>query len=120
MKINSFREIPDEKILIVGGHARGNHAIKYAKNIINGLPQNVNRLGYFPRRNLINLYVRRKGLICTAFDEDFGRTPVEAMASGTPVVAVNEGGFRETVTEITGLLINADLHRFTEVVKFST
>ena len=110
--------MPDEKILIVGGHARGNHAVKYAKNIINGLPQNVNILGEISEQELINLYVRRKGLICTAFDEDFGLTPVEAMASGKPVVAVNEGGFRETVTEKTGLLINADLHSTIEAVKF--
>jgi glycosyltransferase involved in cell wall biosynthesis len=43
---------------------------------------------------------------------------VEAMASGKPVIAVNEGGFRETVTEKTGLLINADLHSIIEAIKF--
>lgn len=38
-------------------------------------------------------------------DEDFGLTPVEAMASGKPVVAVDKGGFRETVIPGTGLLV---------------
>jgi glycosyltransferase involved in cell wall biosynthesis len=51
-------------------------------------------------------------------DEDFGMTPVEAMASGKPVVAVNEGGFKETVTEKTGILINADVPSVIEAVKF--
>ena len=46
-----------------------------------------------------------RGFICTAIDEDFGLTPLEAMASGKPVVAVDEGGFRETVTPQTGVLI---------------
>ena len=59
-----------------------------------------------------------QGLHLHCLDEDFGLTPVEAMASGKPVVAVNEGGFRETVTEKTGLLINADLHSTIEAVKF--
>ena len=39
------------------------------------------------------------------------------MASEKPVVAVEKGGFRETVTEETGLLINADLQSITEAVK---
>jgi glycosyltransferase involved in cell wall biosynthesis len=36
-------------------------------------------------------------LVATAQDEDFGLAPVEAMASGKAVVAVDEGGFRESV-----------------------
>ncbi len=117
LQINAFREMPDEKLIIVGGYAKGDHAEKYAKNIINWLPQNVNILGEISEQELIDLYARCKGLICTALDEDFGLTPVEAMASGKPVVAVNEGGFRETVTEKTGLLINADLHSTIEAIK---
>lgn len=52
------------------------------------------------------LYAKAKGFIALARDEDFGITPVEAMASGTPVIAYNGGGFRETVVNgVTGLLI---------------
>ncbi len=50
---------------------------------------------------------RCRGLLCTAMDEDFGLTPLEAMASGKAVVAVDEGGFRETVTPQTGFLVSA-------------
>jgi glycosyltransferase involved in cell wall biosynthesis len=110
--------MPDEKLIIVGGYAKGDHAEKYAKNISNKLPYNVSILGEVSEQELIDLYASCKGFICTALDEDFGLTPVEAMASGKPVVAVNEGGFRETVTEKTGLLINADLHSTIEAVKF--
>lgn len=35
--------------------------------------------------------------------EDFGITPVEAMAAGAPVIALGEGGVTETVTEKTGI-----------------
>jgi glycosyltransferase involved in cell wall biosynthesis len=48
---------------------------------------------------------------CLAFinpqEEDFGITPVEAMASGRPVLAYNKGGVKETVIEgQTGLFFN--------------
>ncbi len=40
-----------------------------------------------------------KAFIAAATDEDFGITPVEAMATGTPVVAFRGGGYLETVVE---------------------
>lgn len=50
------------------------------------------------------LYANAAALVTAAHD-DFGLTPLEAMGFGTPVVAVDEGGYRETVQhEETGLL----------------
>lgn len=119
LQIDAFREIPEEKLIIVGGYSEGDHAKSYAKNVINNLPENVKLLGEVSEAELLDLYSRCKGFICTAMDEDFGMTPVEAMASGKPVVAVNEGGFKETVVDgKTGLLINADVHSVIEAVKF--
>lgn len=40
-----------------------------------------------------------KAFIAMAQDEDFGITPVEAMAVGTPVIAYRGGGYLETVVE---------------------
>lgn len=117
LQIEAFRKMPDEKLIIVGGYAKGDHAEKYAKSISNTLPHNVEIAGEISEKELIDLYSRCRGFICTALDEDFGLTPVEAMASGKPVVAVNEGGFRETVTIETGLLVNADLKSIIEAVK---
>ena len=46
-------------------------------------------------------------------NEDFGITPVEAMAAGAPVIAVDAGGTRETVVDgKTGWLVAADRDRF--------
>lgn len=45
--------------------------------------------------------------LIVASDEDFGITPVEALAAGTPVIALRRGGLMETVTENeTGLFFN--------------
>lgn len=51
-------------------------------------------------------YARAKALIFTA-EEDFGIVPVEAMASGRPVLAFGKGGVLDTVDPgITGLFFN--------------
>jgi glycosyltransferase involved in cell wall biosynthesis len=61
-------------------------------------------------KELRNLYARCKAFIITSRDEPFGMAPVEAMASGKPVVAVKEGGCMETVIDgITGLLVKPDV-----------
>ena len=88
--------MPDEKLTIVGCYAKGDHAEKCAKNVTTGIPQNVttgipqnvNILWEISEQELIDLYARCKSLIFTAFDEDLGLTPMEAIASGKPFVAV--------------------------------
>ena len=109
LQFEVFRRLPQEKLVIVGGYAREDHAAKYHNRLIKDIPDNVKMLGAVPEEELIDLYARCRGLICTAVDEDFGLTPLEAMASGKPVVAVNEGGFKETVVHgKTGLLAQAE------------
>lgn len=55
---------------------------------------------------LVSLLSRASLLIYTSRLEPFGYAPLEANACGTPVVAVAEGGVRETVrNEINGLLV---------------
>jgi glycosyltransferase involved in cell wall biosynthesis len=116
LQIEAFRALPDERLVIVGGYAEGDHASRYATRLLANLPGNVEIRGEVSEQELIDLYARCRGHICTAIDEDFGLTPVEAMASGKPVVAVNEGGFRETVTDRTGMLVQADSGSIREAI----
>ena len=63
--------------------------------------------------HLVHLYNRAKLTLCGAVMEPFGLTPVESMACGTPVVAVREGGFRESVSHgEVGYLSDRDPARF--------
>ena len=103
--------MPNENLIIVGGFAKGDHASKYVSSIINDLPHNVKLLGSITEEELIELYANCKGLITTAIDEDFGMTPIEAMASGKPIIAVKEGGYLESVIDgVTGILIKPNIY----------
>ena len=49
--------------------------------------------------------------------EDFGMVPVEAMACGTPVVALNRGGALETVVEgVSGAVVPDDLNEYVRAI----
>lgn len=58
----------------------------------NRLGANVEFMGRASEEELIDLYSRCKAFIFSAIDEDFGMVPLEAMASGKPVLCINEGG----------------------------
>jgi glycosyltransferase involved in cell wall biosynthesis len=45
---------------------------------------------------MIKILQKAKALVFAA-DEDFGILPVEAQSCGTPVIALNRGGLKETV-----------------------
>jgi glycosyltransferase involved in cell wall biosynthesis len=117
LQVEAFRKMPDDKLIIVGGYARGDHAAQYAEKIGSGLPPNVTLLGEAGGEELRDLYAWCRGHICTALDEDYGLTPLEAMASGKPVVAVDEGGYRETVTPETGILVRPEVEEICAAVR---
>ena len=62
-----------------------------------------------PDTELAVLYSRADVTVCASRLEPFGLTPLESMACGTPVVAVAQGGFRETVVDgVNGFLVDRD------------
>ncbi|MGB9911651.1 MAG: glycosyltransferase [Microgenomates group bacterium] len=61
--------------------------------------KNVEFLGWVTEEEKWRLLAGCKAFICAATDEDFGITPLEAMAVGRPVIAFRGGGYLETVIE---------------------
>jgi glycosyltransferase involved in cell wall biosynthesis len=62
----------------------------------------VDFLGPLPNDAIADLYSKCRAFVFPGV-EDFGITPLEAMAAGAPVIAYAEGGALETVTEKTGV-----------------
>jgi glycosyltransferase involved in cell wall biosynthesis len=117
LQIEAFRHMPGERLIIVGGYAKGDHATSYADRLLRDLPPNVSLMGEIGEDELRDLYARCRGHICTSVDEDYGLTPVEAMASGKPVVATREGGYLETMTPETGILVEAKVDQIRDAVR---
>lgn len=60
---------------------------------------NIEFLGAITNEERNQLTAKAKAFVVAATDEDFGITPVEAMACGCPVIAYRGGGYLETVIE---------------------
>ena len=62
---------------------------------------------------LVERYQRALATCCAARLEPFGLTPLESMASGTPAIAVRQGGFRESIEDgVTGWLVEPAAEAF--------
>jgi len=118
LQLEAFKMMPDEKLVIIGGHVEGDVSEQYMGKILGMLPENVSAAGVVDEDELVGLYAGCRGFVTTSMDEDFGLTAVEAMASGKAVVAVDEGGYRETIVHgKTGYLVRPDPHAIADAVR---
>lgn len=89
-----------QKLIIIGSGRQE----KYLKKISNS--QYVKFAGSVNDLQLLNYYQHATALICPQV-EDYGLTPLESMACGTPIIAFNDGGIKETVINYkTGLFFD--------------
>ena len=87
--VEAFSHMPDKKLIVIGsGSEMEKIKAKAAKNI--------EIMGFQPDDVIQDLMRRAKAFVFAA-EEDFGITPVEAQACGTPVIAFGKGGVLETV-----------------------
>lgn len=60
-------------------------------------------------RELRSLYAKSNIVLCFGYNEPFGLIPIEAMACGATVIALNEGGYKDSVKNgKTGVLVEKD------------
>lgn len=95
--VEAFSKMPDKKLVVVGDGPD----LEKIKNIAT---PNIHILGYQNFDALKSLMSRAKAFVFAA-EEDFGIVVIEAMACGTPVIALNKAGTAETVIhDKTGVL----------------
>lgn len=87
--VEAFSQMPNKKLVVIGD---GSEMMK----IKSKATRNVEILGYQPDHVMQEHMQKAKAFVFAA-EEDFGITPVEAQACGTPVIAYGKGGALETV-----------------------
>jgi glycosyltransferase involved in cell wall biosynthesis len=87
--VQAFAQMPDKQLVVIGDGPDFEKVKALA-------PANVQILGYQSDAVLKNHMQRAKAFVFAA-EEDFGITPVEAQACGTPVIAFGKGGALETI-----------------------
>lgn len=87
--VEAFSCMPDKKLIVIGD---GSEMFKIKAKAT----QNIEILGYQPN-SVMEQHMKKAKAFVFAAEEDFGITPVEAQACGTPVIAFGKGGALETI-----------------------
>jgi glycosyltransferase involved in cell wall biosynthesis len=87
--VQAFAQMPDKQLVVIGDGPDFDKVKALA-------PANVQILGYQSDAVLKDHMQRARAFVFAA-EEDFGITPVEAQACGTPVIAFGKGGALETI-----------------------
>lgn len=108
--VKAFNELKKDLIIIGDGPEK--------KRLEKTAGKTIKFLGWAEDKVLKNYYSNAKAFIFPG-EEDFGITPVEAQASGTPVIGYGKGGILETVIDgKTGVLFyNQNVEDLVEAVK---
>jgi len=89
--VEAFNTMPDKTLVVIGKGEEYKEIKRIAK-------KNIQLLGYQDDKSL-KKYMQKASAFVYAAIEDFGIVPIEAMATGTPVIALNDGGTAETVID---------------------
>ena len=92
----AFKAMPEKRLIMIGDGPE----LERVKAV---QAPNVEILGYQSAASLQHYLSKACGFVFAGI-EDFGIVLVEALASGTPVIAFGQGGAMEIVTEKTGVL----------------
>jgi glycosyltransferase involved in cell wall biosynthesis len=108
--MEAFRDLPFRLTMVGVGPLR--------EQLMHRRPDNVQIRGWVSREELAAHFARASGFIHIG-EEDFGITMVEALAAGTPVIALDRGGARDIIRdEVDGLLLEEpDLETLRDAVR---
>jgi glycosyltransferase involved in cell wall biosynthesis len=98
----------DSRLLIIGP-VYSSHQEYFDQHIKPHLNEKILYLGFVEQKNLVRYFQKAKAfLMPIQWEEPFGLTMAEAMACGTPVIALNRGSVPEVlVNKKTGYIVNS-------------
>lgn len=111
LQITAFRN--SGKKLVIVGDGPDKHRLETIACAHNS---NVNFLGRVSDRELRDLYARCTAFIFTSRDEPLGLAPVEALASGKPILCISEGGPLEYLNDGKNCLLFNDATQLREII----
>lgn len=117
--IKAIAHIPENQRpkLVLVGNSSDEGWVNYLKTLANRKNVKLDIHSMISDVELIKLYNTAKLVVYAPYLEPFGYVPLEAMACGTPVVGVKEGGVKETVQHNkTGLLTQRDEKSFAKAI----
>lgn len=98
--IEAFQAHPDKNLVIAGTGSKEDELQSQASDL-----PNVTFRGFVSEGEKQALMAGAQALVYAAEDEDFGIVPIEALASGTPVIGPQEGFTRHQIADgVTGVL----------------
>jgi glycosyltransferase involved in cell wall biosynthesis len=101
--VKAFKQLPDQKLIVTSGGSQ----LEPLKKLAVDAP-NIEFTGWVTEERLAELIGHCRATIYIPKNEDFGMSPAESIAAGKPVIAVDEGGVCETVTDgISGILMDS-------------
>lgn len=101
--IEAFKQMPDRQLVVMSGGSQAAPLRAQAAGAAN-----IRFTDWQTEEGLHTTIGQARAALYLADDEDFGMSPVEAMAAGKPVIGVAAGGLLETIVPgQTGLLLPA-------------
>ena len=90
-----LKKHPEWKANVAGDEQRDKIEFKH---------KNLKNYGFIPHKKVIDIYKRTSiAVVCSRWEEPFGRTSLEASSAGCAVIISNRGGLPETITN--GLIL---------------
>jgi glycosyltransferase involved in cell wall biosynthesis len=110
--VEAMSELPDAELMIAGGDGSADAASNSERDRLDmlarqhGVADRIRFVGQMSRGQMAALLRSADVVVCTPWYEPFGMVPLEAMASGVPVVGSAVGGLLDSVADgRTGILV---------------
>ena len=89
--VKILNKYPEWKANVIGDEQRDKISVKH---------KNLNNYGFLQHQRVINIYKKTSiAVVCSRWEEPFGRTSLEASSAGCAVIISNRGGLPETITD---------------------